>query len=268
MLIVKIGGAEGVALSNIARDIAALVREGDRQMVLVHGGSHEINELSRRLGLTPRFMTSPSGHVSRITDRETMDVILMASAGKLNKSLVEALQRCGVDAVGLSGIDGRLLTGPRKKAVRAVVDGKTVVVKDDYSAKIEKVNADLLALLLSRGYLPVVSSVGLSDEGDSVNLDADRAAAAIAVALKADKIVFLTNTAGLLREPGDDSSLVEFIPKERIEEYASLAQGRMKKKVLAAEEAIAGGVSEAVIADGRRDAPVRDALQGKGTVIR
>lgn len=267
MIVVKIGGAEGVAPAAVARDASELMRRG-LQMVIVHGGSSEINALSERLGLEPRFITSPSGHQSRVTDRQTIDIVVMASAGKLNKLLVEELQRLGVNAVGVCGMDGRMLSGPRKKAIKAVVGSKTIIIRDDYSARIEKVDPTLVQVLLSSGYLPVVSSVGLSDESEAVNLDADRAAAALAGALKAEKVIFLTNTPGLLRDVEDESSVVGCIPRERIDEYAALARGRMKKKMLAAREALAAGAAEIVIGDGRGEHPLLDALDGRGTVIR
>ena len=142
MIVVKVGGGEGIDYDALCADIADLWRAGQR-LVLVHGGSHETNMLAERLGHPPRFVTSPSGYSSRYTDRETLEIFMMAYAGKVNKLIVERLQSLGVNAVGLSGLDGRLLEGKRKAAIRIVEDGKQKVLRDDWTGTIERVNAGL-----------------------------------------------------------------------------------------------------------------------------
>ncbi len=224
--------------------------------------------LSERLGKPPRFVTSISGVESRYTDRETLEIFEMAYVGKVNKTIVEMLQRLGVNAVGLSGIDGRLLEGPRKDAIKIVENGKRKVLRDDYTGKVEKVNTDLIRLLLGAGYTPVITPPAISYESESINVDGDRAAAVIASALKAEKLVILSNVPGLLRDVNDPGSLVESIRKDQIECYGGYAQGRMKKKVMGAGEAMDQGVKEVVIGDSRVSAPISSALAGKGTVIK
>lgn len=275
MLVVKLGGAAGIEPAALVKDLAAYLKgagsgsggRARREVVLVHGGSEAADELSLALGRPPRHYVSPSGVKSRYTDRAALEVLLMACAGRLNKLLVEALQREGVNALGLSGLDGRLLTGPRKTAVKAVLDGRTLLIRDDYSGRLEKVNASLLRLLLSAGYTPVISSLALSYDGEALNLDADRVAAGVACALGADSLVFLTNVPGLLRDPADSRSLIARIPAGKLDVFQDVAQGRMKKKLLAAAEAIAGGVERVIIADARRPQPLTMALAGEGTVI-
>lgn len=267
MIVVKVGGGKGVNLEEVCKDLAGLVAGGE-QIVLVHGGSHETNVLSERLGKPPRFVTSISGVESRYTDRETLEIFEMAYVGKVNKTIVEMLQRLGVNAIGLSGIDGRLLEGPRKDAIKIVENGKRKVLRDDYTGKVEKVNTDLIRLLLGAGYTPVITPPAISYESESINVDGDRAAAVIASALKAEKLVILSNVPGLLRDVNDPASLVESIKKDQIERYAGYAQGRMKKKVMGAGEAIDQGVKEVVIGDSRVSAPISSALAGKGTVIK
>src|SRR5439155_11433104 len=122
MIVVKVGGGAGIDVEAVLADVAQMWKSGD-PVVLVHGASDETNQLSERLGIPPRFVTSESGHVSRFTDAATLDAFAMAS-GKLNLRVVERLQRLGANAVGLTGVDGRLLEGARKDAIRTVQDGK------------------------------------------------------------------------------------------------------------------------------------------------
>lgn len=266
VIVVKVGGSAGINYDLVCDDVAALVKEG-QPIVLVHGGSHETNLLSERLGKPPRFLTSPQGFTSRYTDPETLDIFAMVYAGKMNTRIVERLQKRGVNAVGLSGLDGRLLEGPRKTSVRAVVDGRQVLVRDDYTGKVERVNAGLLRLLLDNGYTPVISPPACSTEGEAINVDGDRAAAMIAAALGARQLIILSNVPGLLRNFPDESSLIPSLKYDGLEQALSFAEGRMKKKVLGASEAIAGGVAQVVFGDARIGRPILNAMQGKGTVI-
>jgi acetylglutamate/LysW-gamma-L-alpha-aminoadipate kinase len=264
--IVKVGGSAGINYDLVCDDIAALVKEG-RKLVLVHGGSDETNRISTALGKPPRILTSPQGYTSRYTDSDTLDIFAMVYAGKMNTRIVERLQKRGVNAIGLSGIDGRLLEGPRKTSVRAVVDGKQVLVRDDFTGKVEKVNAPLLKLLIDNGYTPAISPPACSSDGEAINVDGDRAAAMIAAALGAKQLIILSNVPGLLRNFPDESSLIPRIRYGELEQALSFAEGRMKKKVLGASEAIAGGVSQVVFADARIERPIFNAMNGKGTVI-
>ena len=127
MIVVKVGGSEGIDLDAVCADVAALVQEG-QQLVLVHGGSHRTNEVAAALGHPPEFLTSVSGYTSRRTDRETLRIFEMVYCGEVNKGIVEMLQAEGCNAVGLSGLDGRLLEGPRKKAIRIVQNGRRRII--------------------------------------------------------------------------------------------------------------------------------------------
>ena len=265
MIVVKVGGGAGIDVRAVLEDVARLHRGGE-QVVLVHGASDETNRLSERLGIPPRFVTSVSGHVSRFTDPETLDVFAMAS-GKMNLRVVEELQKLGCNAVGLTGVDGRLLEGSRKEAVKAVVDGKRVMMRGDHTGTVEHVNASLLLLLLDHRYLPVVTVPAITYEGDAVNADADRAAAAIAGALEAQVLVILSNVPGLLRDVQDPATLVARVPRDELDKAAAYAQGRFKKKILGAEAALAAGVGRVVFADANLEEPVSNALAGGGTHI-
>ena len=265
-IIVKVGGSAGINYDLVCDDIAALVKEGQR-IVLVHGGSDETNRISTALGKPPRVLTSPQGYTSRYTDSETLDIFCMVYAGKTNTRIVERLQKRGVNAIGLSGLDGRLLEGPRKASVRSVVDGKQVLVRDDYTGKVEKVNSALLHLLLDNGYTPVISPPAISTEGEAINVDGDRASAMIARAMGAKQLVILSNIPGLLRAFPDETTLITHIKFEDLDQALGFAEGRMKKKVLGASEAIAGGVEQVVFGDARIAGCVRAAMAGRGTVI-
>jgi len=268
MLVVKAGGNESVDFDSICEDIAFLARKGER-IVLVHGGSHETNVISEKLGRPPRFVTSISGHQSRYTDRETLEIFTMVAAGKLNKLLVERLQQLGVNALGLCGLDGRLMEGRRKSVLKVVENGKRKVLRGDWSGKIERVNVHLLELLFENGYTPVIAPLAISYEGEALNVDGDRAAAAIGAALKADALVILSNVPGLLRSLHDESTLIPSLEQGQIAGYLErYAQGRMKRKLLGTIEALKGGVGRVIIADGRVQNPIRRALAGEGTVIK
>ena len=214
MIVVKIGGAQGVNLDAICTDAAGLIQQGQK-IVLVHGGSAETNVISEQLGHPPRFVTTATGFTSRYTDRDTLEIFAMVTSGK-----------------------------------------------------IEQVNSELLFMLINAGYTPVVAPLALSTQGDALNVDADRAAAMVAGAVQAEELIILTNVPGLMRSFPDESTLIHNLPKAGLEQaLSSFAEGRMKKKVLGASEALELGVPKVIFSDGRTEHPLLDALGGKGTII-
>ena len=265
--VVKLGGTEGVDFSAISQDVAKMIAD-EQKLVLVHGGSAEANALGEAVGKPPRFVTSPSGYTSRYTNRETLEIFAMAVNGKVNTFLVEQLQMLGVNALGLSGVDGGLLKAKRKAAIRIIENGKKKILRDDYTGKIEEVNVSLLQILLDAGYTPVVAPMAMSEKGEALNVDADRAAAEVAAALDADTLLLLTAVPGLMRDFPDESTLIKEIPLANLDKTIEYAQGRMKKKVLGASEALMKGVGQVIIADGRVVNPISTALAGNGTVIK
>jgi acetylglutamate/LysW-gamma-L-alpha-aminoadipate kinase len=264
-VVVKIGGAKAVEPAGAVADVAGLVADGE-PVAVVHGGSTAVDDLLDRLGVEPTYVETPDGVVGRFTDAETMAAFTMAM-GKVNADLVTTFRAADVDAVGLSGVDGGLLAGPRKSAVRVVEDGRKKIKRGDHSGKLERVNAELLETLLGDGYTPVVGPPMLADDGVAVNTDADRAAAAVAGALGATLVV-LTDVAGVYADPDDPSTLIESVTTPA--EYDALtdaAEGFMIKKVMAATEALERGAPEVVVADANADAPVTAALGESGTHI-
>ena len=147
IIVVKLGGTEGVDFSAICADAAELLSQGQK-LVFVHGGSAEANALGEALGTPPKFITSPSGYTSRYTNRETLEVFLMAVNGKVNSLLTEQLHGLGINAFGLSGMDGNLMVATRKDSIQSVENGKRKIIRDDYTGKIETVNSELLMALL------------------------------------------------------------------------------------------------------------------------
>jgi acetylglutamate/LysW-gamma-L-alpha-aminoadipate kinase len=266
MLVAKVGGGAGIDYAPLCEDLAVLRAAGER-VVLVHGGSDATNTLAEQLGYPARFVTSPSGYTSRYTNRRTLEIFLMAAAGLVNKTLVERLQMLGVNALGLTGLDGRVLAGQRKAAIRIVEDGKQKILRDDWTGTVEQVNSGLLDTLLEAGYLPVIAPIAASATGEALNVDGDRAAGALAGGLGASTLLLLTNVPGLLRAFPDEASLVQHIPRTAVEDYLPLAQGRMKKKLLGASEALAAGVGRVILADARVQQPITRALAGSGTTI-
>jgi acetylglutamate/LysW-gamma-L-alpha-aminoadipate kinase len=266
MIVVKVGGGQGIDLERVCEDVAQVFRSG-QPLILLHGGNYETNQIAEQLGHPPEFVTSVSGIVSRRTDRRTLEIMEMVYAGKINKGIVELLQRYGANAVGLSGIDGRVLEGKRKDAIKIIKDGRRMILRDDYTGTVQKVNTHLLHLLLDNGYLPVLVPPAISFENEAINVDGDRAAAMVASAMGAEQLIILSNVPGLLKNFPDESTLIRHIPAARLDEFMQYADGRMKKKVMGASEALAGGVRRVVFADARVERPLQRALAGEGTVI-
>lgn len=269
-VVVKIGGAKAVDPAGAVGDVAHLAADG-REVVVVHGGSTVVDETIERLGMEPEYVESASGVTGRFTDADAMEAFTMAMAGKLNTELTARFREAGVDAVGLSGVDGGLLSGPRKSAVRVVEDGKKKIRRGEHSGRIESVNADLLTGLLDDGYTPVVSPPMEGKESDGgvtpVNADADRAAAAVAGALGAD-LVLLTDVAGVYADPDDPDTLIgSAATPDELAAVEAAAEGFMGKKVMAAKEALSGGSGRVVVADANVDDPIVAALGGSGTTI-
>ncbi len=266
MLVVKIGGGAAIgseAFAAFATDVAAL----GRPVVIVHGGNAEFSALSEALGMPPRIVTSGSGRVSRYVDAPTMDAMLMAYCGKVNKRLVAAFRDAGVNAVGLSGIDGGIATGRRKPVIRGTEDGKTRVFRDDHAGTIERIDTTLVTTLLDAGFVPLLTPPALADGGIPINVDGDKLALGLAEALGAEGLLFFSDTPGLLADRFDESSLIRSIDAAHPESALAAATGRMIVKVEAAISAVERGVGQVIFADARIPAPITSALAGQGTIV-
>ncbi|ASW55730.1 [LysW]-aminoadipate kinase [Plantactinospora sp. KBS50] len=266
LTVVKCGGNPAVDSAGVCADVARLVDRGE-SVVLVHGGSGEIARLAGRLGVPQRTLVAPDGVSARYTDPAMLEVVVLALAGAVKPAIVATLSRLGVPAVGLTGLDGGMLRASRKRALRAVVDGRTVLVRDNHSGRIVAVRTGLLDGLLRSGFVPVVSPPAIDEHGRAVNVNADRVAAALTVALGADRLVLLTGAPGVLADPGDDSSVQRSYEVPPTGAPGSVAGGGMALKLIAARDALAGGVPSVRIADGRVPDPISRALAGSGTTV-
>ena len=256
-VVVKYGGNAMIneaIKQQVMEDIVLLWLIGVK-IVLVHGGGPEINEIMAKLGKKPEFVDG-----LRVTDKETVDIVQMVLAGKVNKTLVNLLEAKGGKAMGISGMDGRLIEAKMKNE------------KLGYVGAITNINIDPVTDLLEKGYIPVVSTVGCDNEGNTYNINGDTAAAHIAGALGAERLIMMTDIAGLLRDKDDPSTL---IPRVTISEAERLRgegiiSGGMIPKVDCCIEAINEGVHTVIIMDGRVPHSILMELltdEGAGTMV-
>ncbi len=257
IVVVKYGGNAMVSeqlRQQVMEDIVLLWLIGVK-VVLVHGGGPEINDLMTRLGKKPEFVDG-----LRVTDRETVDIVQMVLAGKVNKTLVNLLEMKGGRAIGLSGMDDRLIEAEIKDPRLGFV------------GKITNIHIEPVEDLLDMGYIPVISTLGCDAEGNTYNINGDTAAARIAGALKAERMILMTDIAGILRDKDDPSTLISQVTAEEIEalKKEGVITGGMLPKVECCAEAIRSGVENVVIMDGRIPHSILMELltdEGAGTMV-
>jgi len=257
ILVVKFGGGAGLDMAACARDVAQVAKT--RPVVIVHGVSAAMDALCVARGVEVRTITSPTGHSSRYTDPQTRNLFVEA-AESVGAAWVSALAEHGITAQPVAP----MVTADRKNAVRAVVNGRVQIIRDDYTGQITGANPASVRDLLSAGVVPVIPPLATSPDG-LLNIDGDRAAAAIASALGAAELVILSNVRGLYRDPADATTLIPRVTLNDLSQALDSAAGRMKRKVLGAQEALTGGVQRVVIGDGRTAGAVSAALSGAGT---
>lgn len=256
MIVIKIGGSvvDGLHPSTI-QDIKNLSLSND--IVIVHGGGKEVTNIGNKMGKEQTFIVSPGGVRSRYTDKETAEIYTMVMSGKINKTIVRMLLQHGIDAVGISGIDGSILNAERKKKLVILNEkGRKMVIDGGYTGKISNINARLINTLLEKKFLPVISPIALSEDYEFLNVDGDRAAANIAGRLKAEKAIFITNVNGLML---NDVLVKEMTCGQAKDILPKIGFG-MEKKVLACTEALEMGVSETIIASGQVENPISSAI--------
>ena len=257
IVVIKYGGNAMIdeqLKQQVMEDIVLLQLVGIK-VVLVHGGGPEINDLMKRLGKQAQFVDG-----LRVTDAETVDIVQMVLAGKINKSLVNLLQKKGGTAMGISGMDGRLIEAKLR-------DERLGFVGD-----VTHINTKPITDLIDNGYIPVISTIGCDKEGNAYNINGDTAAAFIAGALGAYRLILMTDIAGILRDPKDPSTL---IPRITVDEAAALKEqgiisGGMIPKVGCCVEAISRGVRKVIIMDGRIPHSILLELftdEGAGTMV-
>ncbi|WP_405406386.1 [LysW]-aminoadipate kinase [Streptomyces sp. NBC_01104] len=264
-IVVKWGGSLQENSGAIADDIASLWREHD--IIVVHGGSRDIDDTVRELGLLRRTLRSPDGMVTRYTDAPTLTALMMAMRGRTQPRIIAELAARGVEAVGLSGMDGGLIRTERKTAVRAVFGDSVRVVRDNFAGRVVGVDTRVLEALHTCGMVPVVCPPGMTADGQATNVDADRMACAIAAAWRADRLLLFTDTPGVLADRDDPASTIASLSRDDARKLVPELSGGMRMKVAAAVEALGGGAQAVQVCDGRVHAPVAAALRGSGTLI-
>ena len=242
-LVIKYGGAameKADLKEQFARDVLLLRLVGLRP-VIVHGGGPQIGALMKRLGKEPQFVGG-----MRVTDPETMEIVEMMLGGKINKEIVGLINVHGAHAVGLSGKDGNLLRA--KKRLHKMPDGSTVDI--GLVGDVETVNGDMIRLLVESGLIPVIAPIGVGAAGETYNINADLVAGDVAAALRAEKLIHLTDVQGI---KGEDGKLITRLTKREAERLikSNVIDGGMLPKVESALKAIEGGAVKAHIIDGR-----------------
>ncbi len=265
MLIIKTGGGAAINWDFIAQDAAKLSKK--EKIIVIHGASVKRDEIAKALNAPTKTVVSPSGISSVYTDEKALNIFLMVYAGLTNKKIVAALQRHGLNAVGLSGVDGKLWQAKRKKHLLVLENGKTKLIKNNLTGRVEKINSGLIKLLIDNGYVPVLCPPAISDEGEIVNTDNDMATAVLAGSLGVTEIVVLFEAPGMLKNHKDEKSVIHNIAKSELDNLMQFAQGRMKKKIMGAKKALDLGVKKIYWGDGRVKNPVKNTLEGKGTII-
>ena len=263
MITIKIGGSviDNLHPTTISDIKKVVEREG---VIIVHGGGKEVTKVSEQLGKEPKFIVSPSGIKSRYTDQETVEIFTMVMSGKINKTIVRLLQKNGINAIGLSGVDAKVLQAERKKKLFIINEkGRKQAIDGGYTGKITEVNAKFIKSLLEQGYTPVISPIAISEEYDFLNVDGDRAAAYVAGKVQTDKVLFITDVDGLLM----DDKLVTDLSLAEAKEIRPKVGFGMEKKILAATEALDMGVKEALIANGQKENPISSAIAHENCTV-
>jgi len=262
MIIVKIGGGKEINLKGVVQDLAAL----QTPFIIVHGANAVRDEIAAKMGFPTKTVTSVSGYSSVLSDANAIDAIMMAYAGIQNKRLVELCQQHGINAVGLSGIDGRLIQGARNKGIRVRQNEKTLMLRD-YSGKPKEVNIELLRLLLDHGYTPVICIPIIDETNSAINSENDDIVGLLQETLHAETVIQLIEAPGFMEDIHDETSLVKLISKTELADREAQVEGRMKRKLLALRKLVESGAGKVVMSDGRVEHPIQEALSGKGTII-
>ncbi len=239
-VVIKYGGAamgDCMLKEKIMQDIVLMKYVG-MHPIIVHGGGPEINIMLKRLNLKSEFVDG-----LRVTDHDTMEIVEMVLGGKVNKEIVAGINASGGKAIGISGKDGKLIMAtPAEDSERM-----------GFVGRVGQINPEIITTIIENGYIPVIAPIGMDEQRNSYNINADLVAAAIAVAMKADKLVLLTDVPGLLRDPKDPDTLISVLKTSEVVKYIEqgVISGGMTPKVQCCVEAVTGGVGRTHIVDGR-----------------
>ena len=266
--VVKIGGEiadSDQTLHSFCEEVALLAQVGIR-VVMVHGGGKQASQLSKQLGIETQMVGG-----RRITDEKTLDVVMMVFAGQINTEIIAALREYGAEPVGISGVDGGIINAVKRppQKVRNEKTGQEEVVDFGHVGDIESIDPKLLEVLLAADFVPVMASLGGDDSGNILNINADTVASEIASALKAEKLILVTDVEGILRE---DKSLISRATPQEIAELkkSGVIRGGMMVKADSAVEALKDGVGSVHIISGKKPSTLLAEVfteVGSGTMI-
>ncbi len=268
IFVVKIGGAP-CSDPSLLRDLAeqlSVVRELGVHVVLVHGGGPQTSDLSRKLGIEPRMIEG-----RRVTDAASLEIAVLSMNGAVNTNVLAACRAVGLQAVGVSGIDAGMVKARRRAPRSVIVDGTPTMVDFGHVGDVDGVDPTLLEKLLAAGYLPVVSPLAADDAGNVLNINADTVAASLARALRAEKLVFVSDVPGILEDKSDPSSLISCTDLRGLEELVengSVASG-MLPKASAIRMALEQGVARVHVIGSQRASLLTEIFtnEGSGTLI-
>jgi acetylglutamate kinase len=269
--VVKLSGQvteNPAAMLSLAEEIALFHQVGFHT-VLVHGGGKQLTELAEKLGVPQNIING-----RRVTNKETLEIAKMVFAGKINTDILLVLRRLGVPTVGLSGLDGNIIHARRREIQRIInhETGREELIDYGHVGDVVEVDVQLLRLLLNRGYVPVISSLGADDQGELYNINADTIAAEIAVHLQAEKLILLTNVDGIYRDIKEPNNKISHLTLTEAEElvHSGQVEAGMIPKLTAIISLLQRGVKSAHIINGlRRNALLKEVFtdEGSGTMI-
>ena len=263
MTIIKIGGGELINIEAIIKNLTNL----EDEFIIVHGANALRDQLAKKLDYEKQVLVSASGYSSVFSDEEALDIMLMSYSGLRNKRIVELCQQTGINAIGLTGLDGKLIEGKRNRGIRVKENGKLKIVRD-FSGKPKSINVDLLKLLLSNGYVPVVTVPIIDENNYAISSENDDIVALLKSTLDAHRIIQLIEAPGFLDDACNPDSVVKSISQSELKKRESQVDGRMKRKMKALIKLFESGKTTVYICDGRIENPITNALNGGGTVIK
>jgi len=263
MIVIKIGGGKDINLKGIISELKLL----NDKFIIVHGANHLRNELAKKLSTEIKTITSVKGFSSVFSDDNLIDLQLMAYAGLKNKRIVELCHQNGINAIGLTGLDGTLIKGKQNKGIRVRENGKLKIVRDN-SGKPFEINKELLTMLLDNGYTPVITIPIISEDGKALNSENDDIVSLLSVTLKADKVIQFIEAKGLLENPSDEKSIIRKLNKAELLQKVETSEGRIKRKLYALQKLFDNPDIEIIISDGRLEQPITEILNNGGTIIK
>lgn len=263
MTIIKIGGGTSLNIPAIISDLKIL----EDDFIIVHGANALRDELAKKVGYEKQVLISASGYSSVFSDEEGLNIMMMSYAGLKNKRIVELCQQNGINAVGLTGIDGKVIEGKRNRGIRIKENGKLRIVRD-FSGKPQNINIDLLKLLISNNYVPVLTVPIIDENNFAISSENDDIVTLLKNSLQAERIFQLIEAPGFLNDADDPTSVIKSITKSELEQREAQVEGRMKRKMKALIKLFVTGDSTVYICDGRIENPISNALNGGGTIIK